>query len=96
MLRKIEQAGDATQAEALPGKTCYGNLHGMAIEDFLEAVAEQRQSLVPISGEATTAANAVVLGFYHATATDRPVDLTHFSSTKYCRPELGKPVKEIV
>lgn len=57
----------------MPGKAVYGNQHAMQMADVVGAIIEGRKPKVTF--EDAAAANAVVLGLYHSTATGAPAAL---------------------
>ena len=62
-----------TAASPLPGKTCYGTSHILALEAFTEALLHDRP--YPITGHEARRAVEVILGLYRAAREGRVISL---------------------
>ena len=66
--------GDASQGTAATGPTALGFAdHAVVIQDMIDAVAANREVIIPVSSVRPTL--EMVLAMYHSAAKNRPVDL---------------------
>ena len=71
---QIRHVGDASQATAATGPAAFGfQDHAMVIQDLIDAVAEGREVVIPVSSVRPTL--ELALAMYHSAARDQKVEL---------------------